>query len=39
VGRDERGVLLRNYEGKLYTYPDPEPVAAMATAALMEIAE
>jgi lysine 2,3-aminomutase len=39
VGRDERGVLLRNYEGKLYTYPDPEPAAAMATAALMEIAE
>ena len=22
VGRDERGVLLRNYEGKIYSYPD-----------------
>ncbi|WP_285905251.1 KamA family radical SAM protein [Pseudodesulfovibrio pelocollis] len=39
VGRDERGVLLRNYEGKLYTYPDPEPATVMAAAALTENAQ
>ncbi|MBI9112174.1 KamA family radical SAM protein [Maridesulfovibrio ferrireducens] len=27
VGRDEKGVLLRNYEGNIYNYPDPEPNA------------
>ena len=25
VGRNENGVVLRNYEGKLYEYPDPQP--------------
>ncbi len=31
VGRNEKGVLLRNYEGKIYSYPDPEPCAETCT--------
>jgi lysine 2,3-aminomutase len=27
MGRNEKGVLLKNYEGNIYTYPDPEPTA------------
>ncbi|MBI9078800.1 MAG: KamA family radical SAM protein [Pseudodesulfovibrio sp.] len=27
VGRNDQSVLLRNYEGNIYCYPDPEPVS------------
>jgi lysine 2,3-aminomutase len=37
VGRDERGVILRNYEGNIYTYPDPEPSAVPAPGLLEEV--
>lgn len=27
VGRNDQSVLLRNYEGNIYSYPDPEPIS------------
>ena len=30
LGRNEHGVMLRNYEGNTYFYPDPQPVMAEA---------
>ena len=30
VGRSERGLVLRNYEGRTFTYPDPPATSDQA---------